>query len=291
MYTIFDAPNFGVPSDLKVIVPLARKYGIGGVGVPTELMDDPKNALEMAKLVFDNGLKWSLLPTFPDFFTETVPEDVFDEKVEEFKRWAELGEKMGVRYCYNHVWSGSNFREPEAQYEWVLRRLRRLWRVADEHGMKYGMEFLGPVPLQKSFKYPFFNNIAGILSLADEVSPKCGFLFDTYHWYCGSNQNPGDLYLAAAHVDRMVNFHLNDGYPDRTREQQEDLERHLPLTTGVIDAATPYRLFEERGYTGPVMCEPIGEWRKNTAGLSIEESIAAVAAAYERVRLAAAAKK
>ena len=287
MYTVFDPGHCGVSASVYEIAPLAQKYGIGGVAVPQNLLEDPKAGVAAADFIFDHGLRWSLLPTPADFFTESVTDAAFDSALERFKRWADAGEKMGGGIAYLAVWNGSNARNADDQFVWVWNGWRCIWKVADDHGLRYGMEFLGPCPLQRSFRYPFFNSLSGILALADAVSPRCGFLFDTYHWYTGSDQRVDEAYLAAAQVERMVNFHLNDGVPGRTRTQQEDLERQLPLTSGIIDATLPYRLFERAGYAGPVLCEPLRPWQQNAEGRSLEQTMAQVSAAYERVRQAA----
>ena len=75
MYTIFDMNHFGIRASLQEIVPLVVRYGIGGIHVPAELLEDEKTAREAAKLVLGNGLKWSLLPTPVDFFAESVDND------------------------------------------------------------------------------------------------------------------------------------------------------------------------------------------------------------------------
>lgn len=255
--------------------------------MPVDLLEDPQAGVDATAFLRDKGLRWGMLPTPADFFSEGLSDEEFDAALERFAYWAAAGEKMGVKYCYNHVWNGSNVRQAENQFEWVLNRLRRVWKTADDHGVRYGMEFLGPHPLQKSFRFPFFNSLSGILAFADAVDPRCGFLFDTYHWHCGSDQRIDEVFLAAAHIDRMVGFHLNDGVPGRTREQQEDMERRLPLTTGVIDAALPYRIFEKAGYDGPVLCEPMFPWLGNEEGRTLEGTVAAIAESYERVRTAA----
>ena len=284
MFTIFDPGVNGVKGTVHELAPLLKKYGIDALAVPTELLEDPAAAVKATEFLQENGLRWGMLPTPADFYNEDFSDDAFAGALEKFELWAQAAEKMGIRFCYNHVWNGSNHREHEAQFEWVLARIRKVWEIADAHGIRYGMEFLGPVPLQKSFKYPFLNSLSGILALADAVSPRCGFLFDTYHWYCGSNQRADEAYLAAAQADRMVCFHLNDGVPGRSREEQEDMERRLPLTTGVIDAALPYRLFEKAGYEGPVLIEPMFPWMGNTEGRSLEETVAAIAEAYRHVQ-------
>ena len=288
MYTIFDVNHFGIRAALQEIVPLAVRYGIGGVHVPAELLEDQAAAKEAARFVLGTGLKWGLLPTPVDFYAEDVDDAAFAAGIEKLKAWASVGEQMGVRYAYNHVWNGSNTRMVAENYDWLVIRIRRVWRVLHEFGIQYGMEFLGPWPLQASFNYPFFNTLAGVLALADEVDPSCGFVFDSFHWYCGSHANPADAYLAARLVDRMVNYHVNDGRPGRNYQEQQDLERALPLETGVIDAALPYRLFKANGYRGPVMCEPMQPWSMNADGKSLEAIIQAVAAAYQRLENASA---
>lgn len=284
MFTIFDPGVNGINGSIYELAPLVKKYGIDALAVPPELLEDPAAATETTAFLREQGLRWGMLPTTADFYSEELSDEAFCEALKRFALWAETGEKIGVRYCYNHVWSGSNLREYEAQFEWVLGRIRKVWEIADAFGIRYGMEFLGPTSLQKSFRYPFFNSLAGILSLADAVNSRCGFLFDTYHWYCGSNQRADEAYLAAAHTDRMVGFHLNDGVPGRSREEQEDMERRLPLTTGVIDAALPWRLFEKVGYQGPVLIEPMFPWMGNKEERSAEETVSAIAQAYRHVQ-------
>lgn len=287
MYWLFDFGQTGVSATLEEVAPLLRKHHIRGVNVPAELLGDEGAALRAARCIADEGLRWGLLPTPVDSFSEDVDDGAFDVAMETLKRRCAIGEKMGVRYAYNHIWSGSNSREYEANYEWIVRRARRIWKVMDDYGIQYGLEFLGPHTLQASFRYPFFNNLSGALAVADAISPRCGFVFDTFHWFCGSNSNPGDLLLACQQVHRMVNFHIDDGMPGRSWLEQMDLERAMPLENGVIDAATPYRLFREAGYRGPVMCEPMDLWVNAMRGKPVAEVIGALAAAYERVDQAA----
>ena len=95
--------------------------------------------------------------------------------------------------------------------------------------------------------------------------------FDTYHWYCGSGRLD-DLYFAAQNCHRMVNFHLNDGVAGKSRDEQEDQVRAMPMTTGIIDAARIYQLFEKNGYKGPVMCEPMVPSTDRFAVQDVEKS-------------------
>ena len=82
--------------------------------------------------------------------------------------------------------------------------------------------------------------------------------------------------------DRMVNFHLNDGVAGKSRDEQEDQVRAMPMTTGIIDAAWIYQLFEKNGYKGPVMCEPMVPSTDRFAVQDVEKSMAEVKDAFNR---------
>ena len=61
------------------------------------------------------------------------------------------------------------------------------------------------------------------------------------------------LPLAGKHGYQTIQFP-----PDEiTTEDQEDLERELPLVTGVIDSVSVIRTMKELGYKGPVTVEPL----------------------------------
>lgn len=256
MYTIFDSHFLKLPGKTEDYLDLVVQYGIGGVGVDSALLDDPQAAMETAKKVWDRGLKWSIMFTPIDFYAPDVDDAQFQDGLELFRRRCDVAEKMRVRYCYNHVWSSSPDRAYDENFAWHVRRLEQVQQVCVDHGIFYGLEFLGPREVLYRYRHPFIHTITGVVALADAAGGKAGFLFDTYHWSC-EGARTDDLYFALTHTDRMCGFHVNDGIFGRTLPFQRDMERAMPMTTGVIDAATPYRLFARVGYQGPVVCEPL----------------------------------
>lgn len=92
-----------------------------------------------------------------------------------------------------------------------------------------------------------------------------------------------DLYYAARNCHRMVNVHLNDGAAGKAPDEQRDMVREMPMTTGMIDSAMVYGLFKENGYQGPVMCEPMAPATDRFAKAPQEQSIAEVMEAFRRV--------
>lgn len=283
MERIYDAGQIGRPESVFEAAPVCEKYGITAMNLSGELLEDPTLLKEADRCIKDHGMHWGMVPTPFDAYAEDLSDDAFNKGLETMKRWAERAAAVGGLHCYNHIWNGSNIREYEAQREWVMTRAEKLFHVLDASGIRYGFEFLGPVTLQKSFRYPFINNLAGALSVADEISPRFGFVFDTYHWFCGTGADPGELHLAAAHRDRMVNFHVNDGISGRSREEQMDLERAMPMTTGVIDSKKAADLFKAKGYSGLVYLEPMAPWREAMAGKSFDETVKVWAESYERL--------
>ena len=280
MYQVLDVRLLKIPGTVEELAPLAREYGFDGLDVPEAILGDEKKADSAQAAMKENGLKWGLLPTPVDFFDETIDEKKFEEALEIQKRWAQLGEKIGVKYAYNHIWPSSS-REFDENFEWHVKRLEKLQEVFVNHGIQYGFEFLGPKELRVRHPHPFVHTISGVLSIADAAGGKTGFLFDTYHWYCG-NGRLDDLYFAAQNCHRMVNFHLNDGVAGKSRDEQEDQVRAMPMTTGIIDAARIYQLFEKNGYEGPVMCEPMAPSTDRFAVQDVEKSMAEVKDAFNR---------
>ncbi len=287
MYKTLDINLLRIPGSLNELVPLAAQHGFGGISVPRAILEDPRQAVEAGALVRDHGLQWGLLHTPVDFFAPDVTDDAFEEALKIQAEWAAIGAGLGVQYAYNHVWPSSPTKEFDENFEWYVRRLERIQAVLADHGIRYGLEFLGPHELRTQHEHPFVHTISGVLAIADAAGSQAGFLFDTYHWYCGSRRLD-DLYFAAQNSHRMVNVHLNDGIAGRAPDEQRDLERAMPMTTGIIDAARVYQLFEASGYAGPVMCEPMRPSTDRFASMPAEEAVSEIAEAFEKVEAGAA---
>lgn len=128
MYQVLDVRLLKIPGTVEELAPLAREYGFDGLDVPEAILGDEKKAESAQAAMMENGLKWGLLPTPVDFFDETIDEKKFEEALEIQKRWAQLGEKIGVKYAYNHIWPSSS-REFDENFEWHVKRLEKLQEV------------------------------------------------------------------------------------------------------------------------------------------------------------------
>lgn len=281
MYKTFDSILSRVNAPVSEQAPLLKKYGMEGIGMTFAMMESASKAREADKIVKEHGLKWNSLHPPIDFLSEEKTDGEIDEGLEILKRWAEIGEMLGIRYAYNRVWSGSNYRRFDENFDWHVLRVQRVQRVTSEFGINYGLEWVGPEKVKRSFLYPFLNSLSGVLAIADAVDPRIGFVFDCYHWWCGGGRIE-DIYYAAQHVDRLQVFHINDAAP-KPREEQEDKVRAMPLTTGVIDAAIPYSILKRAGFTGPLVCEPFMPTVDRFETMPTEDVIREIADATDRV--------
>lgn len=271
MYKSLNTSMLNIPGTVPELAPIAKQYGFEAISLPASLLEDDRLAAEAMAALTEYDLKWGLFPVPCDFFHEDVEGAVFEEALVTLGKWAAKGEKLGAKYAYNHIWSSCNKREFDENFHWHVDRLRKVQHIFREHGIRYGFEFLGPHELQVMSKHPFVHTISGVLAIADAADGYTGFAFDAYHWYCGSGRLD-DLYYAAENADRMVALHLNDGIAGRSRKEQKDMNRALPMTTGVIDTAMICRLFASR-FDGPAMCEPFAPTTERFGKQSAEDSI------------------
>ena len=238
---------------LATLLPLARTCGFDSVAFPLWEIGTSAQAKEASARVADHGLQWGLMPMDIDILRE-CPAEVYAADLEQLQRQMDLAQIAGVTRYYNHVWPGSNERSWDANFAWCVERFGPVYEAAQARGIRSGLEFLGPKPLHDSFRYPFIRSLQDILALADAISPEVGVQFDTFHWYT-SDSTVEDIALLGS-GNRVVGVHLNDGWKDRSRDEQEDLERELPLATGVIDSVAAVRALHRLGYDGPAWVEP-----------------------------------
>ncbi|MBC8535988.1 sugar phosphate isomerase/epimerase family protein [Feifania hominis] len=280
MYTVYEPKFYSFNGDYFTYAKLAADAGIEAIGVPSALLDQENRALELARLVWELGLRWGIMFTPVDFYAADVDDTLFERGIETLKRQAQTAAKMGVRYAYNHIWSSNPERSFERNFDWHVRRIRRVGRIFEDNGIRYGLEFLGPRDVLHRYEHPFVHSIAGVCALADAAELKAAFLFDTYHWYC-EGARLDDLYFALAHTDRMVGLHVNDAAAGRKPEEQLDMERAMPMTTGLIDAGKIYQLFGSHGYEGPAACEPLHPSMEHFQEIGAQATAQEIARAYQ----------
>ena len=282
MIRTLDASMLHLPYSVAELAPVAARYGIQALSAPGAMLDDENAAREADAIMKDNGLQWGLLGLPADFYHWDLDDQAFDAALEKLARRAEMAEKIGVTHAYNHVWPCGP-REFSENFDWHVRRVRAVSTVLRDHGVKYGLEFLGPHELRGWQKYPFVHTLAGVLAIADAADGIAGIAFDTYHWYCSSNALPDDLLLMSQHTDRLVALHLNDAVAGVPFDQQKDMQRRLPMETGVIDSRAAFAALNATPNDALYMIEPFQPACARFHEMPIEEAVREAAEWFARV--------
>ena len=149
---------------------------------------------------------------------------------------------------------GSNERAYQENFAWCVERLRPFAAALAQGGCWLGIEFCAPLTFRRQFQHEFIYTIAGVLELGETIGTgNIGVLLDAFHLYTGGGSNDDIDQLT---VDQIVVVHVNDAVAGVERDEQLDLVRMLPATTGVIDIRGFMGKLAAAGYAGPVMAEP-----------------------------------
>ena len=164
-----------------------------------------------------------------------------------------------------------------ANFRLHVARLTEVARVLDDHGLRFGLEYVGTQLSMVGKKYPFVHTMAEARELiADLGTSKVGLVLDTWHWWTAGDTSADLRALTKADV---VSVDLNDAPKDIAKAQQKDNERELPGATGVIDIAGFISALVAIGYDGPVRPEP---FNKALNALDNDPACAAASAAMHR---------
>ena len=264
--------NIGVKANLQQQIDYAAKYGFEAV--------DP-NINELAALS-DSALKQMLDDMAAKnlvfgFLAQAVPVAQPDDRFAEWTKtsligWAKALQRARMtRFC---TWlTPSDARLTYLQnFKLHARRMTDVATVLGDHGISFGLEYVGPKTSWASRKYPFIHTMESMKELIAEMGKSnVGFLLDSWHWH-NSGETPADI-LTLKNKD-VVGVHLNDAPRDVPIDQLRDGQREIPLATGVIDAAGFVNALNQIGYDGPIAAEPLGS---SVRSLPPDEALAKVA--------------
>jgi sugar phosphate isomerase/epimerase len=164
-----------------------------------------------------------------------------------------------------------------ANFKQHAARLREVGKVLGDHGVRLGLEYVGPKTSWTAMRYPFIHTMAEMRELIAAIDqPNIGLVLDSWHWYT-AHETEADL-LALKGSD-VICCDLNDAPAGIATDLQKDLVRELPCATGVIDLKTFLSALAKIGYDGPIRAEPFkAELRRMPA----EEAVGLTAKAMKQ---------
>ena len=202
----------------------------------------------------------------------------FADSMKSFPAYAAGLERAGVKNVTTWISPASAERTYLENMRMHSRRLREAAGVMQDHGLRFGLEYVAPKRLWAAQRYPFVHTMAEMKDLLGEIGrPNVGFVLDSWHWYTAGDKKQDVLSLRA---EQVVSIDLNDAPAGVPVDQQVDSRRELPGATGVIDVAAFLGALKEIGFTGPVRVEPFNEAVRR---MPPEQAIAAAKAALDKV--------
>lgn len=268
--------RIGVKANQREAVDLAARHGFEAV-VPNmgDLAKFSKGQLaELKALMKEGNLVFSAAGMLVDFRGD---EEKFNMGLKALPEQAAVLQRAGVtrigtwlKPFHDELTYLQNFRQHAG-------RLRKVGKILADHGLRFGLEYVGPKTLWASRRYPFIHSMAETKDLLAEINvPTVGFVLDSWHWYT-AHETAEDL-LSLGN-EQIVAVDLNDAPAGIEIDEQIDSKRELPAATGVIDVATFLKSLNQIAYDGPVRAEPFNAALRK---LPKEEAVAATAAAMKK---------
>ena len=264
------------------LIELTARHGLGGVDFPAAAMRDADEVRRLTDLLHNDGLQWGLFWMPRDF--PTTDDATMAKGLDRLRELLPIVQAAGCTRTYNHVWPAGDLPYDE-QFALTVSRLRPVAALLADHGVSYGLEFIGPKHLRDTRPHPFIYRLDQAIALADAVGHGAGVVFDFFHAYTSgcTAAEARRLLSDAGGGSRIVNVHANDARLDRCPDEQLDGERDLPLATGVIDAPGLMSVLRDLRYEGPVIVEPFEPQRSRLAALRPDDATAEVRVALERL--------
>lgn len=234
------------------LAPMAKAAGFAGIDAPLSEIEAAGDAKPFDAARQQAGLRWGSFGLPVEFRKDDA---AFRSTMDRLKKLVPLLAAVGVDRCSTWLLPGHNDLDKAANFERHRQRLGEVARLLEQHGIRLGLEFVGPKTLADQFQHPFLRTMSGMLELCDAIgTSNMGLLLDSFHWYT-SGATAADLRQLLTN-EKIVVVHVNDARAGRSPDEQIDNERALPTDTGVIDLKTFIGCLRELAYDGPVAAEP-----------------------------------
>ena len=248
--------SIGVSTDQKTLLNLAIKHGFEAIiAMPEQLErfsdDEMKFFLDDMQT---HGISWGSAGLTVDFRKD---ENTFQDGVSKLPSYAKVLERAGATRMNTWIMPTHETLTYRKNFQQHSTRLGTCSGILADHGIRLGLEYVGPKTLMARSRYPFMRSMAEARELIATIfGDNVGLVLDSFHWYCAEDTIEDILTLQNKDV---VTVDLNDARSDLTRDQQIDGTRELPLATGVINLKGFLTALIEIGYDGPVRAEPFNQ--------------------------------
>lgn len=255
-YLSLRAGNLGVQADLPTTIDLAIKHGFKAVSPnPAELVelsDSHKEAI--TDKMKAQQLRWGAAGLPVEFRQDGAR---FKQDLGALPAMAAAMEEMGITRVGTWIMPTHADLTYRQNFQQHAARLRAIGQVLGTHGIRLGLEYVGPKTLWASKRHTFVHSMAETLELIDAIGlDNLGLVLDSFHWYT-AHETAADILTLTN--EQVVAVDLNDARKGFERDEQIDGKRELPSATGVIELEKFMRALLAIGYDGPLRAEPFNQ--------------------------------
>lgn len=268
--------SIGVQATQQEAIVFAKQYGFEAVE-PQATFLATLSTSEIDRIAADvksAGLVWgnASLPT--DFRKDA---ETFEKGLSQLPAAAKALQRAGVSRVGTWISPAHASLTYVANLKQHVERLRKVATVLADHGLRLGLEYVGPKTAWTSNRYPFLHSMTEMKDLHAAIGMRnVGFVLDSWHWFT-AGETAADL--ATLRNEDVVCVDLNDAPAGVALDQQIDSKRELPMATGVIPIGDFLNALQRIGYDGPIRCEPFNAALR---ALPRDEALAAVAQSMKK---------
>jgi len=254
MFASLNPGHVGIRIDFREGLALAEQHGFGGFDAQLQPLHEEvtaHGAAAIRDLYLAHGLRigaWNL-----PFMPYRVTEDAWKNWLDILPQMLASVQKLGALRAGMWILPGSNDLAYAANWDFHVARFTPIAKLLADHGVRLGLEFIGPETSQKNFQHPFIRSVKEALDLGRAIGPNCGLLLDAWHWHSAGGTRDD---LRGLTRDQLVHIHIDDAPAGVDRSALIDNQRKLPGTTEVIDLDGFMQALADADYDGPVTAEP-----------------------------------
>ena len=183
--------------------------------------------------------------------------DNWQDDLKTLPKYAEVAKELGALRCATWCPPSSADVAFDDNFAFHIERYGGIAEILKPYGIRFGIEFIGPQHMRPDDKHTFIYTMEDMLELCDAIGTgNMGLLLDAYHLYTSGGQMDD---LDKISNDQVVNVHINDAVAGLSMSEHQDLDRRLPMETGVIPLADFMQKLAQMGYDGPVTVEPFSQ--------------------------------
>ena len=266
----------GVSANQREAAELAVRHGFESVGADGGYlagMSDGQLA-DLKAWMKDNKLVFGAAGLGVEFRQDQAR---FEEGLETLPKIGSGLERAGVTRIGTWLMPSSRSMTYVQNFRQHTARLRETAKVLKDHGVRLGLEYVGPKTSWAGSRYPFIHTLGELRELISEIDMRnVGVVLDSWHWWNAGDTVEDLLTLKATDV---IAVDLNDAPSGIPKEQQVDGRRELPCATGVIDVGAFLKALNQIAYDGPVRVEPFNQAVNK---MNRDDACAAAAAALRK---------